>query len=439
MKTLRIVAVFAVMVLLLSTWVDTTRAAPSMQQNLLKNPDFESCCHQFAHYGTAQMASDWLPWWTPQAGSDPAWKNRMPEYKPARSSDIPKNGRVHNGSTAQQLFTFYGTHIGGIYQTVGGIAPGNKVKFTIWGHAWAGKSDDPTKSEGGGPMHMRIGIDPTGGTNAWAGSVVWSGEQNPLSIWTKFSVEAIAKNNKVTVFTWSAPEYPTHHNDVYWDEASLTTSAPPAPTRAPTKTRRPYRPQPTRVPPTITPTPTNTSTPTVTPTSTPVNTPTPTVTPTPTCTPTPMAGSLCVLAYDDRNGNRVRDPGEPLLPYAVFTLSDAQHVVETYSTNGLNEPYCFKELKPSVYFVSEMNPPGYESTTFDSWGVSMQNGAMINIEFGDVTQKQPTPTPTATPRPDPTPVALLSTIGNAVYDYSGIIVIVLALGMLIAFNAAQRR
>lgn len=406
------------------------------QQNLLRNPDFEEGFSQFAHYTTAVMAAQWLPWWTPQTGSDPAWKNRMPEYKQARSSDQPAGRRVHNGGSAQQLFTFYGTHIGGIYQTVEGIAPGSKVTFSIWGHAWAGQGDDPAKSDGG-PMHMRIGIDPYGGTDPWSRNIVWSGEKNPLDVWELFVVETTARANKVTVFTWSAPDYPTHHNDVYWDEAKLTATA-PQPTQPPTNTPRPYMPRATNTPapptetPTVTPTPTNTATPT------PVNTPTPTVTPTPTWTPTPIAGEICVLSYDDRNGNRFRDPGEPMLPYAVFTLSDATHVVTTYSTNGLNEPYCFRDLLPNVYFISEMNPPGYESTTFDSWAVSLLNGATINFEFGNRTAREPTPTPTPTPQPSPTPVTLLSAIGSAVYDYSGIILIVLAVGVLIAFNAARR-
>jgi hypothetical protein len=151
-----------------------------------------------------------------------------------------------------------------------------------------------------------------------------------------------------------------------------------------------------------------------------------------------MTGSICVMAYDDRNGNRFRDPGEPMLPYAVFTLSDAQHVVATYATNGLNEPFCFVGLEPMVYFMSEMNPPGYESTTHDSWGVSLQNGATVNIEFGDRTEMEPTPTPTPMPSPTPTQVALLSVVGNAMYNYAGIIVIVLAAGILIAFNTARR-
>jgi len=424
--------VLAVAAIVLATLpVRSIHAAPAAQQNLLQNPSFDGSFTQFAHFSTAIVADKWLPWWREQGGDDEAWKNRMPEYKPA----APYQNRIHSGGNAQQYFTYYGTHIGGIYQTAGGIAPGSRLRFTIWGQAWAGGGNDPDKSEGGGPMHMRIGIDPTGGTNPWASSVVWSGEQNPLDQWSSFSVEAVARANQATVFTWSTPDYPTQHNDVYWDDASLTVIVPPA---TPTNTPRPY------VPPTSTPVPTATNTPTITPTPTetatptPVTTPTPTATSTPTVTPTPMTGSICVLAFDDRDGSRVREAGEPLLPYAVFTLSDAQHVVGTYQTNGLNEPYCFDDLGPEVYFVSEMNPPGYESTTHDSWGVSLQNGATVNLEFGNRTEMEPTPTPTAPPSPTPTKAALLSTVGNAVFSYSGIIIIVLAAGVLIAFNVARR-
>jgi hypothetical protein len=127
-----------------------------------------------------------------------------------------------------------------------------------------------------------------------------------------------------------------------------------------------------------------------------------------------------------------------MLPYSVFTLSDANHVVGTYSTNGLNEPYCFTDLEPVVYFVSEMNPPGYESTTHDSWGIALQGGTTFNVDFGNRSAPEPTPTPTSTLVPTPTPAALLSTIGNAIYGYSGLIIIVLAAGVLIAFNVARR-
>ena len=436
MKVLRILGLIALTAIVLTaTPGRSIQAAPAAQDNLLRNPDFEGAYDRFAHFNTAIMAEQWLPWWKEQVGGDEPWKNRMPEYKPA----APYKNRIHSGGNAQQLFTFHGTHVAGVYQTVLGVPAGSQVKFTMWGHAWSGDGKDANKSENPSPMHMRIGIDPNGGTNPWSASIVWSGEQNPIDIWSFFVVEARANGSAVTVFTWSAPDYPTEHNDVYWDNASLTVAAPPAPTARPTNTPRPYvPPTSTRVPSTPANTPTITPTPTNTPTPTPVNTPTATVTPTPTSTPTPMAGSICVLAYDDRDGSRLRDPGEPMLPYAVFTLSDAHHTVGNYSTNGLNEPFCFVGLEPKVYFMAEMNPPGYESTTYDSWGISLQRGATVNIEFGDRTEMEPTPTPISLPSPTPTQVALLSVVGNAMYNYSGIIIIVLAAGVLIAYNTARR-
>jgi hypothetical protein len=104
----------------------------------------------------------------------------------------------------------------------------------------------------------------------------------------------------------------------------------------------------------------------------------------------------------------------------------------------VSEPHCFEGLEPKVYFVSEMNPPGYESTTHDSWGISLQNGATVNLEYGDRTEMEPTPTPTAMPTATPTRVALLSVVGNAMYNYAGVIIIVLAAGVLIAYNTARR-
>ena len=440
MRLLRILTVAVVAALALAVvpagLIHAEPAAPMAQANLLRNPDFEGTFVQFEWYQTAQMAPDWTPWWKGQAEGDEAWKNRMPEYKPAS----PHKDRIQSRGNAQQLFTYHGTHEAGIYQRVSNVPAGSKVRFTIWGQAWAGDGDDPDESKGGGPMRMKVGIDPTGGTNAWSSNIVWSGEANPLDTWQQLAVEATASGTAVTVFTFSAPPWPTKHNDVYWDNATLVAVAPPPP---PTNTPRPYRPPATATPVPPTPTPTNTPTITPTPTNTatptPVHTATPMPTNTPTVTPTPMTGSVCVLAFDDRNGNRFRDPGEPLLPYAVFTLSDAHHVAGTYSTNGLNEPHCFEALEPAVYFVSEMNPPGYESTTHDSWGLSLKNGATINIEFGNKTEALPTATPSPTPVPSPTSPALLGMLGNAVYGYSGIIVIVLAAGVLIAYNAARRQ
>lgn len=192
------------------------------------------------------------------------------------------------------------------------------------------------------------------------------------------------------------------------------------------------------VPPTPTPIPTNT--PTITPT--PDYTPTPTVTPTPTFTPTPEVGRICILSYDDRNANGLRDPGEALLTNGVFTVSDPTHAVGAYTTNGLSEPYCFDNLLPGYYYVAELNPPGYESTTYDTWGIALGSGSAFNLEFGNrrapskLTADAPSLSPS--PEPSPTSVSVLPSVGKAVYSASGLIILALAAGVFVSFNLLRR-
>lgn len=190
------------------------------------------------------------------------------------------------------------------------------------------------------------------------------------------------------------------------------------------------------VPPTPTPIPTNT--PTVTPT--PVYTPTPTVTPTPTFTPTPEVGRICVLTYNDHNANGLQDPGEALLANAVFTISDPIHTVGSYTTNGLSEPYCFDNLLPGHYYVAELNPPGYESTTYDTWGIALGPGSVFNLEFGNRrASSRPTgDAPALLPEPSPTPASVLPSVGKAVYSASGLIILALAAGIFVSFNLLGR-
>ncbi len=346
--------------------------------------------------------------------------------------------RVHSGSLSQKYFSWNRQHEAGLYQQVSGIQPGTRLRFSAWVQTWSCMAESsetwnrcPTgdKSNNPAPMHIWVGIDPTGGTDWAAPTVVRSEEGNAWDQWTLFQVEATAKSNTVTVFIHSRADWtegwPRISNDVYIDDASLVQIAAPTPTPRP---------------PTATPKATNTPTPTPTPenTPTPTITPTPAATPTPTITPTPVAASVCVLSFDDVNGNGLRELGENLLPYAVFTIADEKHVVDSYSSDGLNEPHCFHGLEPRTYFISELNPPGYESTSPDRWGVTLAGGSMVEIEFGNWLVPSPTVAP-AVPAPSPTPVALLSTMGRAVYRISGVFVFATAGALLVGFNLLRRR
>lgn len=221
------------------------RPATAQESNLLANPSFEG---QFSSYvpelpqevadcslgvcTTAQVPAGWKPWWVKERPTDV-----NPEFKPA-TRDIGGN-RVRSGDRAAQYFSFWSTHKAGLRQTV--TVPTNSVVlFTVWGHSWLQEIDGVLTSDYAGTSNMRIGIDPTGGIDAYSPSIVWSGFQQAFDSYTLFSVQTQAVGDKVTVFTFSAPDVnpnsPTagfKHTDIYWDDASLTVvgagSAPSAP------------------------------------------------------------------------------------------------------------------------------------------------------------------------------------------------------------------
>jgi LysM repeat protein len=89
---------------------------------------------------------------------------------------------------------------------------------------------------------LRAGIDPTGGANPYAHSVVWSEPMRSEDTWGQLSVQATAQGESVTVFVFSAPKYPVLHNEVYLDDARLVVVGQeegPTPTPEPTATPAP--------------------------------------------------------------------------------------------------------------------------------------------------------------------------------------------------------
>ena len=182
---------------------------------------------QYLQCNTAQVPVGWIPWWISQSEEDPDWKNRMPEYKPATA---PYANRIHSGSAAAQYFTFHSTHTAGLLQVVD-VPQNASLRFSIWGQAWSSASDTDY-SDFPTAVNMRIGIDPTGGTNPYSSAIVWSGYKQPYDSYQQFVVEAQAQGNQVTVFTISSPDEARKHNDVYWDDAELVVigqAAPPPP------------------------------------------------------------------------------------------------------------------------------------------------------------------------------------------------------------------
>ena len=159
--------------------------------------------------------------------------------------------RIHSGEGAYMLFTFYRKHDAGLMRQVA-VTPGSTLTLTAWAHAWSnadleghhdcyndgrcscgvGKqvialeeapplNGDPWNDSIGNFTFM-VGIDPTGGIDPYASTVVWGKSYHIYNGYAqRLTVEATAQSNKATVFIRSKTLWGFRHNDAYWDDVIL--------------------------------------------------------------------------------------------------------------------------------------------------------------------------------------------------------------------------
>lgn len=117
-------------------------------------------------------------------------------------------------------------------------------------------------------------------------------------------------------------------------------------------------------------------------------TPAPAVTPTstlPTESPSPGAGVLCILVYEDINGDAFHQETEPSIGGAAINISDrAGDFSTTVETERQTEPLpiCLEELSEGSYSVSVAIPEGFNPTTQLTFDLPLMAGDESNIAFG---------------------------------------------------------
>lgn len=257
-------------------------SAALAQTNLLTNPGFEPPFVNVGGNALVQVADGWTPWHVPRGPGDTESQNLQPEYYASSDTEsglgVP---RIHSGSEAQQWQTFFGTHEGGIFQRVTGVASGTQYTFSIYAWVWSTSFDDRDVSDEDGGVILQVGIDPQGGTDGQSASIIWSPAITQYDAFNQYTVTATAGGSAITVFVRSSVSFPVQYNNIYVDDAVLVagTTTGNVPTNTPVPpTNTPAAPTNTPVPPTNTPVPpTNTSQPAA-PTNTPIpatNTPQP--------------------------------------------------------------------------------------------------------------------------------------------------------------------
>jgi hypothetical protein len=164
----------------------------------------------------------------------------VPEFKPV-TTDIDPHRIVADQAdetaiTAQCWFTRWKIMDAGIYQKVDGLEPGSTLTFSASVQVWCSDSDDPRADDG--ELYMRVGIDPTGGTHAFAPSVQWSQWTRGTNVHQRISVTATAERDVATVFVRGWNKWELSHNDAYVDAARLVV-VPPKPEEPPTDPEEP--------------------------------------------------------------------------------------------------------------------------------------------------------------------------------------------------------
>jgi len=131
-------------------------------------------------------------------------------------------------------------------------------------------------------------------------------------------------------------------------------------------------------------------------------------------TPTPdETGAICVALYSDLNGNGVLDSGETLVSDGSFGLVNLENgeTVDTYTTDGTSEPYCFADLATGTYRVISTAPVGHTPTTRVDWDLTLATGSTANLEFGAQFTGEDIETATVEPEGSPLRPALMGAFG----------------------------
>jgi hypothetical protein len=92
--------------------------------------------------------------------------------------------------------------------------------------------------------------------------------------------------------------------------------------------------------------------------------------------------SISGIVFEDLNGNKTRETGEPLINGMVITLNGPENALDTTDINGA---YTFSNLIPGIYTVSESLPSGWVTST-PNGGIftdTLFSGSPLAVNFGN--------------------------------------------------------
>lgn len=414
------------LILLMFLAIPSSLGQESETTNLLENGDFEGEFTELEGTAPRNVAEGWTPWHIGRSASSPSFANHDPNY-----DEETDRIRLDEDGSAQKYFTLFATHHGGIYQQVDSVTSGSAYRFSIYAYVWSSSFEDADVSEDPGNVVVRVGIDPTGGTDGESDNIVWSTAATFFyDAYRQYAVIATAESTTITVFVESTVGGPRANNYIYLDDAVLelasdtavvegtptsevnadlnggsataTSTATATATEAPTDTPEPtvenlgrsesnvQEKDPTA---TDTPTPTATATPSPTFTATPSATATETATATPTEQATATALPATVEATADATLTAIGGEFPDTVTHTVVEGDTVSELALQYGSTreAINQANGLNAANVIVVGQRLIIPINLPATPEGAQAPTATATATVTPTF------TPTPTPTATP------------------------------------------
>jgi hypothetical protein len=102
----------------------------------------------------------------------------------------------------------------------------------------------------------------------------------------------------------------------------------------------------------------------------------------PTPTLPPGSGDVCVLLFEDINGNSIPDSNEVPLAGGAISITDRDGKVSLTNPTTATEAVCFPSLTEGEYNISVAVPEGYNPTTLLNYPLKLRGGDKSTLDFG---------------------------------------------------------
>lgn len=105
--------------------------------------------------------------------------------------------------------------------------------------------------------------------------------------------------------------------------------------------------------------------------------------PLPTPTPEIGSGKICVLLYNDLNGDALKQDTETVIENGAISVTGTSgQYSKTATTTTAADPVCFEAVLSGTYNISVAAPEGYNPTTQQNFTLDVKVGEQIYVDFG---------------------------------------------------------